>query len=198
MQTLPTERGPFRPEDILGATPEDKVRRELIDGWLYIDGQPVNDPMAEVASDSATPRHQKVVTRLTRLISEYEDDHVGQAFVSPMDCLIDGNILQPDVLYLDHDDPVGHPIETTPALVIEVSSPSTRSHDLVRKRHAYERAGVREYWFVDLDAMRLERYHLADDGTYPTPDLVAHGALASTSLPDLAIDVEEVLSQGVY
>ena len=35
------------------------------------------------------------------------------------------------------------------ALVVEVLSPSNRSHDLVTKRHHYGKAGVAQYWIVD-------------------------------------------------
>jgi Uma2 family endonuclease len=34
-------------------------------------------------------------------------------------------------------------------LAVEVLSPSSRSVDLVRKRAAYERAGLDHYWVVD-------------------------------------------------
>ena len=34
----PVGRGPFTAGDILGRTPEDNVRREVIDGWMYLDG----------------------------------------------------------------------------------------------------------------------------------------------------------------
>lgn len=194
----PVEHGPWTPDAILGNTPEDNVRRELIDGWLYIDGQLVDDPMAEVAAESATPRHQRVVIALVKAMVDFEDQRPGQLFVAPMDCLLDGLVLQPDVFWVDTDEPLGHPIEVVPALVVEVSSPSTRRHDLVRKRRAYEGAGVREYWFVDLDALRIERYHLATDGTYGTPDLVADGVLASAALPGLEVDVEAVLAPAVF
>lgn len=194
----PVEHGPWTPDAILGNTPEDNVRRELIDGWLYIDGRAVDDPMAEVAAESATPRHQGVVVELVLALGADRGPQQGQLFVAPMDCLFDQQVLQPDVFYLDTDEPVGHPIEVVPALVVEVSSPSTRRHDLVRKRRAYEGAGVREYWFIDLDALRIERYHLATDGTYGTPDLVADGVLTSTALPGLEVDVEAVLAPAVF
>jgi Uma2 family endonuclease len=191
----PVGRGPFTAGDILGRTPEDNIRREVIDGWLYLDGQPADHPMASVAAESASPRHQAVVVELVLLLSRYRDEHPGQLFVAPMDCLFDGHLLQPDVFYLDSLDRVGHPVQTVPALIVEVSSPSTRRHDLVRKRRAYEAVGVPEYWFADLDALRIARYARGDDGRYGTPDLVAQEQLTSTSLPGLTVDVNELLGQ---
>ena len=49
-----------------------------------------------------------------------------------------------------------------PDLVVEVLSPGTASHDHVRKRRVYERAGVREYWLVHPNDRMLTIYRLAD------------------------------------
>jgi Uma2 family endonuclease len=81
--------------------------------------------------------------------------------------------------------------------VIEVASPSTRRHDLVRKRRVYEQAGVAEYWFVDLDALRLERYHLDADGRYAKPAIIDDGVIRSAALPELEVPVAEVLAPAV-
>jgi Uma2 family endonuclease len=55
-----------------------------------------------------------------------------------------------------------------PDLAVEVSSPSTRGVDRLKKRALYERFGVPEYWIVDLDADVIEAYVLAD-GRYGEP-----------------------------
>jgi Uma2 family endonuclease len=196
--TVDRERGPWTYRDIQERTPEDNVRREIIDGWLYIDGHPVDDPMAEVAADSANPRHQGVVIELIRFLLGYRENHAGQLFVSPMDCAFGDHILQPDVFWLDTLERVERPIDVTPALVIEISSPSTRRHDLVRKRRVYEQCQVPEYWFVDLDALRIERYHLSEAGTYGKPDIIDEGTLRSTALPGLEVPIAEILEPAIY
>lgn len=197
--TTHRERGPWTYRDLELRTPEDHVRREIVDGWLYIDGQPVDDPMAEVAAESANPRHQAVVVELVVLLGQYRAQHPGQLLVAPMDCRFGDHILQPDVLWLDTVEPLDRPVDATPRLVIEVSSPSTRRHDLVRKRRAYEQSGVPEYWFVDLDALRVERYHLEADGNrYAAPEIVDRGAVRSTALPGLELPVAEILEPAVY
>jgi len=43
-------------------------------------------------------------------------------------------------------------------LVVEVLSPSTAARDRGIKRLLYQRAGVPEYWIVDVDARRIERW----------------------------------------
>jgi Uma2 family endonuclease len=45
-----------------------------------------------------------------------------------------------------------------PLLVVEVLSPATARHDRLVKRQRFQRAGVPEYWIVDLDARIVERW----------------------------------------
>ena len=47
------------------------------------------------------------------------------------------------------DDLTDRYLADPPVLAVEVLSPSTRRTDLVRKRAAYERAGLPHYWLVD-------------------------------------------------
>lgn len=90
------------------------------------------------------------------------------------------------------------PIQILPDLVVEVSSPSTRRHDLVRKRRAYEQAGVPEYWFVDNDAQRFECYR-RDGDVYAAPVLVARGeTVRSNSLDGFAVAVDDILGPESY
>ena len=62
-------------------------------------------------------------------------------------------------------------IQGTPALVIEILSPSTRTRDREVKGRLYARAGVREYWLVDPDLNAVTVYRRTDDGAFP---VVAH------------------------
>lgn len=190
----PPGRGPWTYRDLCERTPEDHARREIIDGWLYLDGEPVADPSVATAAESANPRHQGVVVELVYRLRRFQEERPGQVLVSPMDCAFGDDVLQPDVLWLDTREPVERPVAVTPALVVEVSSPSTRRHDLVRKRRVYERAGVAEYWFVDLDALRVERYALAAEGRYGPPELASEGIVRSAALPGFEVEVAEVLA----
>lgn len=65
--------------------------------------------------------------------------------------------------------------------------------ELVRKRDLYARFGVPEYWYVDLEAERVEVYALEED-RYPTPLLFYAGdSLRSPFLPGFSMSVEEAL-----
>ncbi len=78
--------------------------------------------------------------------------------------------------------------------VAEVSSPITRVHDLVRRRRVYEQAGVGEYWFVELDAERVE-VHRLDGDRYGPPTVIGRGGtVAAAALPDLRVTVDDLLA----
>ena len=120
----------------------------------------------------------------------------GQLVTAPQDVAFGDRILQPDVFWVPGEIPRdAHPIRARPDLVIEVSSPSTRRHDLVRKRRVYEQAGVPEYWFADLDGERIEVYVLPDKAAaYPEPRIVPRGrAVTATVLPGVSVQVDAIL-----
>lgn len=190
------ERGPWTYAALSAATREDHVRREIIDGWLYVDGQRGDDPLVAVASESARVPHQDAVRELLLALAPAAQDLGGEVYVAPLDVRFGEHVLQPDVLWLPTAPPADVlPVEVLPVLVVEVSSPATRRHDLVRKRRVYEQARVPAYWFVDLEAERFECYDLADR-TYPSPALVTRGGTATTSaLVGLAVDVSAVLGR---
>jgi Uma2 family endonuclease len=66
--------------------------------------------------------------------------------------LSERDVVEPDVLFLTAANlsRAERPfIRGAPDVVVEVSSPSTRRHDLVRKLELYERFAVPEYRIVD-------------------------------------------------
>ncbi|MGH8896305.1 MAG: Uma2 family endonuclease [Egibacteraceae bacterium] len=85
------------------------------------------------------------------------------------------------------------PLHIPPDVVVEISSPSTRRRDLIRKRAVYERFGVPEYWFVDLDEDRILVFRL-EDGRYAEPHVFgADDLLESKRLPGFAAPVDRLL-----
>ena len=169
----------------LEAMPEDMVIRHLIDGELFVVPPP-------------TIRHQRVVTEILWRLRSYVDKHGGVALTAPTGVrLSDRDMPEPDVLVVgvEHRHRLGERyVEGPPDLVVEVSSPSTRRLDLVRKRRQYERFGVPEYWFVDLDADRIEVYVL-EGASYAAPAVAERGhTVRSVVLAGLAVEVDQVLS----
>lgn len=162
--------------------PDDGLRRELIDGRLYV---------------SPHPRlpHQRIVLRLSRIFADYADEHGGEVFPG---CNVDpsrGNHFEPDVVVLapGFDGRLTDlSVASAPSLIVEVSSPSTKLYDLNVKRDAYERQGVPEYWCVDVDLEEVRVFRLAD-GRYGEPAVVGRGEhLEPLLLPGLVVPVDGI------
>lgn len=168
----------------LAAFPNDNFRREIIDGELIVSPSPIT-------------RHQVAAGNLHFRLRLYADKVGGQAFFAPYDVYFGkDNVVEPDLLFIraDHLERIGVKyLEGAPDLVVEISSPSTRRVELVRKRELYERFGVTEYWFVDLEAERVEIY-LLTERAYAAPQLLYPGeTLQSSALPGFRMPVGEAL-----
>ena len=166
------------------ALPEDGRRFELIDGELF-----------EMAAPST--RHQDIVLRLGfAFLDHVRRTGVGRIYVAPCDVVLSDTVtVQPDVVYLSDADlhRITAPnIQGPPTLVMEVLS--VPRHDLVRKRELYARFGVPEYWVVHPDADRVEVYHLAGAAYIKPVVLEAGEQLATELVPDLTLDVGELLA----
>ena len=140
--------------DQVRALPDDGQRYELIDGEL-------------VVSPSPRPLHQECVTRLIVLLQPWlKARGVAGLLASPADISLgEDEILQPDLFV--YRTAGGKPLRdwsdiTELLLVVEVLSPSTARYDRQLKRHRYQRAGVPEYWIVDLDSRLIERWRPED------------------------------------
>lgn len=162
---------------------EDGVRRELVKGRLYV-------------TPEATRRHQRVVLRIGSHLKEYADAHGGEAAAGPNVDFADDEHVEPDVVYVSPErlsSATALALREAPDLVVGISSPGTRAFDLGEKRALYERRGVTEYWFVDLDTDRIEVYALAD-GRYGSPRVFARGEpLQSAVLAGRDLDVNDLL-----
>ena len=89
-----------------------------------------------------------------------------QLFSSPADVVLGPRtLLQPDVFVVERQP--GKPLRRwedvgVPVLAVEILSPTTAPRDRGAKRRLYQRAGVGEYWIVDLDARLIERWRPQD------------------------------------
>ena len=169
----------------LATFPDDNLRREIIDGELLVTPAPGR-------------RHQEIVLELGHVLLHYSKVHGGEALVAPVDVrLSDVDVVQPDLVFIraDRIEDLGEEsfVGVPPDLVIEVSSATTRRDDLTRKKDLYKRYAVPEYWFVDLDADRIEIYRFVE-GRDGQPELFGRGETVSTDfLPGLTVRVDEIL-----
>ena len=175
-------------DDLWELPQDDGLRRELIDGELYVSPSPVR-------------RHQRAVMAISARLYTYVQEHGGEVLPAPADVVFSpSTVVEPDVVYVaarrvaDLTDE--RFVDIAPDLVVEVSSPSTRRLDLIKKRGLYEREGVEEYWFVDLDDDQVDVHRLDKDGHYGPPTSLGVGdVLTCLAAPGLQLPVDQALAR---
>lgn len=167
---------PWTRERVL-ALPSDGNRYELIDGQLLV-------------SPAARPLHQIACYLLATRLDPYVQEHrLGLLLPLPADLEPEpGQLTQPDLFVLPPGPRFARWEQAPlPFLVVEVLSPSTARYDRGLKRHFYQRAGVQEYWVVDLDARVVERWRPGDERPEVASETLAWQPVAG--LPPLELDL---------
>jgi len=117
-----------------------------------------------IISPSPTPRHQKVSFKLSLLLGNYVlANTLGEVVTSPMDVrLWKGKIRQPDIAFMsnEHKKRITRKFWGIPDLVVEIISKGTKKQDMVDKFNEYQKAGITEYWIVDLSKETIEIFAL--------------------------------------
>src|SRR5881394_3770964 len=115
--------------DDLDAIPDDGLQRELFDGVLVVSPAPI-------------PVHQTVILGMAVLLRDACPPDL-QVFVAPLDFRPSHKrSFQPDLLVVRRDRVGPKNIVHPPVLAVEVLSDSTRTKDLVFKRHMYATSKV--------------------------------------------------------
>ena len=144
----------------------DDVRRELIDGFIYVMSAPIRI-------------HAKITHLTSWLLENFVRKNKGKCEVyhAPFDVRLpkEGttqddkiyNVVQPDVCVVcDSSKLDGRGCIGAPDLIVEVLSPSTAKKDWNYKFNLYEKAGVREYWIVNPKGKVVNIFILQPDGYY--------------------------------
>jgi Uma2 family endonuclease len=88
-----------------------------------------------------------------------------------------------------------HPGPSDVLLVIEVAD-SSLGKDLGIRRAAYARAGIREYWVVDVETRHLHRFSDPQDGLYCNAVVLGESDfLSPDAFPALSISVVDLLAR---
>jgi Uma2 family endonuclease len=88
-----------------------------------------------------------------------------------------------------------HPTAEDVLLIIEVAD-STVSHDRGKKLPAYAKAGIAEFWLVNLPTRKLEVYRKPNYLGYDEHVVYSPGqSVGPTAFPDVVVDVEALLRQ---
>jgi Uma2 family endonuclease len=170
----------------LRALPDDGKRYEIIEGVLY-------------EMDAPNMVHGHIIAMLTyRVLWPVVDQLAGVVYTAPIDVFLPGaNPVQPDIFVLLPEQfgfRSARGVEGPPVLVVEVLSPNTTHHDLVRKRDLYARASVPEYWIVDPEAKSITVLVL-EGGHYRThAQVTGEETLLSVVFPDLAYPAARIFA----
>ena len=166
---------------------------ELINGVAYVSEPP-----------GRSLPHQAMVLELCRQVANALQGKPSRAYVAPFDVRLPKSgeadadidtVVQPDVLIVCDRNKVDHRgVRGAPDWVAEVLSPSTASHDQVRKLPAYERAGVPEVGLIHPIDHTLAIYRL-EAGRYGRATLLElKGQTPITSVPGVSIDWDQLLA----
>ena len=145
---------PAQPTDwtveMVHALPDDGNRYEVIGGELFVTPAP-------------SWTHQRAVGELYSSLKPYVEQHAaGVAIIAPADVLFGPkDMVEPDLFVVplvDGKAPAAWEEVGRLLLTVEVLSPSTLRTDRSDKRELYQRKGVPEYWIIDVDARRVERW----------------------------------------
>lgn len=135
------------------------LRMEFINGEIII-------------LQSPSFKHQEISGDLYVIFKEYLKGKKCKVFYAPFDVHFykvgfkDPDVMQPDLLIAyDMEEKVNEKgrYMGTPALVVEILSPGTRSKDMVDKLNTYMISGVKEYWIVDPDNENILIYSFEDN-----------------------------------
>jgi len=165
----------------LEAWPDDGRRYELYDGEVYVCPAP-------------RPRHQLALAELHDRLRRYAEARGGIALISPIDIVFDEhNVLQPDIAFFAaarrHHVKLDEAIRVAPDVVVEVISPGTGWNDLGRKKSAFARFGVPEYWVFDPHIERIERHSRSATDYHLTLSADPNESFESIVLPGFACEV---------
>ena len=153
------------------ALPEEEGRK-----WELLDGE-----LIEVSS--ATPKHNRILARLVRLLDSFAEPRKLGAVLPETDLAVgDDTRLRPDLGFFSAEtwravDLDRVPVVQTPDVAIEIISPSETATAINRKVDAYLKWGVHEVWLIDPEIRTLFIHTLAgaqrlSEGAFLTPELV--------------------------
>ena len=186
--TVPRDKRKYSYADYL--TWAEGGRLEIIDGKIH--------PVSPVPSR----KHQEVLRELSVAFSLFLRDKEGEIFFAPFEVRLLSedkqeediiNIVQPDLTVVcDGGKLTEKGCNGSPDMIAEVLLPASVKLDRWQKYQLYEKAGVKEYWIVDVFHESVE-VHLLQKGQYVLQGIFIVGEQAEVdTLPGLHIDLGRI------
>jgi Uma2 family endonuclease len=151
-----------------------------------------------VMSPSPNTDHQTISFRIAVIVGIFLEKKNDNGYVASAPCDVkfdDGNVLQPDLLYISEErkiEIVKERIIGAPDMVVEILSPSNAYYDLRQKKDIYQKYGVKEYIIVDPVLMNADLYALKDGIYYLHQRAEKTELLHSLVLPGLSFDMNKI------
>jgi Uma2 family endonuclease len=146
----------------------------------------------QIVEMSATgPRHAWAVSRVDRVFQRRDD-----VLVMTQSTFQVGEYggPEPDVVVLRADTPQDRRPSPAHALLLVEVADTSLAHDRYTKAPLYARAGISEYWIVDLNGERIEVYREPSTDGYHSIHLYGRGERLSPGFaPDIIVEVDAIL-----
>ncbi len=141
--------------------------------------------------------HQQVLWRITKSFGHVKALEKCEVFIAPFDVRLfpdnQKTVVQPDICIVCDSSKLDEKgCNGAPDLIIEILSPSTASKDLNEKYDVYEKAGVKEYWTVDVTDGIINVYLLVNSKYVPQRPYTCVHEIESSVIPGLTIDLKEI------
>jgi len=160
--------------------PDGGLRYEVIRGELFVSPAP------------GTP-HQRIVGELFARLHRYVGaQRVGEVLPGPFEIVFaKDTAVQPDILVIPNERAgqlTAKRLYGAPSLAVEVISYSSKRTDRLQKHELYRAEGVDEYWIVDPDLRRVERWRSGSE----VPELLTERLVWSpkAGVPSLVISLK--------
>ncbi len=183
---LPKESRKYTYEDYMN-TPEGE-RIEIIDGEIY-----------NMSPPSLT--HQRLISYLSVKIGNYLQGKTCEFFVAPFGVFLgeehqllkERHCVEPDLSVIcDKNKLIKQGCLGSPDFIIEIISPSTQSHDYVRKLNLYNSYAVKEYWIVNPLNKSVVVYVASEVGFTMPITYTFHDVIKNTVLENFSMDFSSV------
>jgi Uma2 family endonuclease len=181
---------------------DESVRAEIIGGTVYMMSPPRTN-------------HQRVAGDFFFRLKGFLEGKKCEVFAAPFGVrlapkadLSDDVVVEPDITVVCDPSKIDERgCNGAPDFIIEILSPSSKTHDKLLKFNLYLDAGVREYWIADPDE-ELVQVHILDNGRYITkvyglyvPEKEEDRKYVSDTvpvsvLPGCSIDLKEIFRSG--